>query len=58
MEQSLIQNLNTLFTTKSQLNYILNSHGVDGGDVFSTYAEKFESIFSSLEEVIENIIGE
>ena len=58
MEQTLIQNLNTLFTTKSQLNYILNSQGVDGGDVFSTYADKFESIFSSLEELVENIIGE
>lgn len=55
---TVIQNLNTVITTKNQLNSILNSQGVDGGDVFSTYPEKFLDIFSDLDEVIREIIGE
>lgn len=54
---TIIQNLNTIILAKSQLNSILQEQGVDGGDVFSTYPTKFEYIFDSMNEVIDNILG-
>lgn len=45
---TIIQNINTLMTVKSQLNTILGRYGIDGGDDFSSYPEKFEELIQSL----------
>ena len=47
---TIIQNINTLMTVKSQLNAILGRYGIDGGDDFSSYPEKFEELISYLEQ--------
>lgn len=50
---SVIDNLNSLINTKSQLNTILQENGQEGGDVFSEYPEQFRAIIDGLKAQIE-----
>lgn len=58
MANTIIENLNSLILTKSSLNSILRNCGVDGGDIFSTYPTKFQYVFDSIEDIVNNILGE
>lgn len=44
---TIIQNLNSIITTKNELNSILQENGVDGGEIFSEYPQKFRSVIAS-----------
>ena len=43
---TIIQNLNSIITTKNELNSILQENGVDGGEIFSEYPQKFRSVIA------------
>lgn len=43
---TIIENINSLITTKNELNSILNENGVDGGEIFSEYPDKFRSVIA------------
>lgn len=44
---TIIQNLNTVINTKSQLQSILNENGISAGEVFSEYPDKFRTLIAS-----------
>ena len=42
---TLIESINKITKIKSELNQILQENGIDGGDVFSEYPDKFRELF-------------
>ncbi len=62
---TIIQNLNSIITTKNQLKSILNENGLDPGDVFSYYPDCFRGlidgessyIFTQASAIAENILN-
>lgn len=52
---TLIESVNAISTIKKELNEVLRENGIEGGEVFSDYPEKFRQLFRVTEDITSSI---